>query len=150
LEWSHAVAPGTAIKYFLGDDSTATNTSVVDALSGAVTDGTCAVISVSFGLCGVPGSFYTSTVAGIVNQAQSQGQTIIISAGDQGAAGIEFSVNQCVTASTPNVNELASNPLITSVGGTSLSTPFNAMGMISGYTSERVWDDPMDGIANGG
>jgi len=150
LEWSHAVAPGAATKYFLGDESNSTNTGVVDALGAAVTDGACAAISVSFGLCGLPASFYTSTVANIVNQAQSQGQTIMMSAGDQGAAGIVFSVNQCVTATTANVNELASNPLITSVGGTSLSAPFNAAGVITGYTSERVWDDPNDGIPDGG
>jgi subtilase family serine protease len=91
-------------------------------------------------------------VASIVNQAQSQGQAIMVSAGDQGAAGVVFSNNQCVTASTANVNELASNPLITSVGGTSLNAPFNAAGVITGYTSERVWDDPNDGmsIARGG
>jgi subtilase family serine protease len=150
LEWSHAVAPGAATKYFLGDENNATNTAVVDALNAAVTDGSCAVISVSFGLCGLGSSFYTSTVANIVNQAQSQGQAIMMSAGDQGAAGLVFSVNQCVTATTANVNELASNPLITSVGGTSLNAPFNAAGVITGYTSERVWDDPNDSIPGGG
>jgi subtilase family serine protease len=150
LEWSHAVAPGAATKYFLGNESSSTNGGIVDALSAAVTDGSCAVISISFGLCGEPGGFYTSTVATIVNQAQSQGQAIMISAGDQGAAGLVFSVNQCVTATTANVNELASNPLITSVGGTSLNAPFDAAGVITGYTSERVWDDPNDGIPGGG
>ncbi|MBV8140213.1 MAG: S8/S53 family peptidase, partial [Deltaproteobacteria bacterium] len=148
LEWSHAVAPGAATKYFLGNEGTATNGGIVDALNAAVLDGSCAVISVSFGLCGVPGGFYTSTVADIVTQAQSQGQAIVVSAGDQGAAGLVLSGNKCVTAMTANVNELASNPLITSVGGTSLNAPFNAAGVITGYTSERVWDDPNDGIAS--
>jgi subtilase family serine protease len=144
LEWSHAVAPGAATKYFLGNESSSTNGGIVDALSSAVTDGSCAVISISFGLCGEPGGFYTSTVATIVNQAQSQGQAIMVAAGDQGVAGIVLSDNQCVTATTPNVSELASNPLITSVGGTSLNAPFDAAGVITGYTSERVWDDPND------
>ena len=152
LEWSHAVAPGASTKYFLGNEGSSTNSGIVDALGAAVTDGSCAVISISFGLCGTPAGFYTSTVANIVTQAQSQGQTIVASAGDQGAAGLALSksLNQCVTATTANVNELASNPLITSVGGTALSAPFNAAGAITGYTSERVWDDPNDGIGNGG
>ena len=150
LEWSHAVAPAAAIKYFLGNESSATNGGIVDALSAAVIDGSCAVISVSFGLCGAPGGFYTSTVANIVARAQSQGQAIVVSAGDQGAAGLVLSGNQCVTAVTANVNELASNPLITSVGGTSLNAPFNAAGVITGYTSERVWDDLNDGKAGSG
>jgi subtilase family serine protease len=147
LEWSHAVAPGAATKYFLGNESSSSaNGGIVDALNAAVTDGSCAVISISFGVCGVPGAFYTSTVANIVNQAQSQGQAIMVSAGDWGAAGLVLSGNQCVPATTANVNELASNPLITSVGGTSINAPFNVSGVITGYTSERVWDDPNDGI----
>ncbi len=149
LEWSHAVAPGAATKYFLGNESSSVNGGIVDALNAAVTDGSCAVISISFGLCGVPGAFYTSTVANIVNQAQSQGQAIMVSTGDWGAAGLVLSGNQCVPGTTANVNELASNPLITSVGGTSLNAPFNAVGVITGYTSERVWDDPNDGIPDG-
>jgi subtilase family serine protease len=72
-----------------------------------------------------------------------------VASGDWGAAGLVLSGNQCVPANTTNVNELASNPLITSVGGTSLSAPFNAAGVIGEYTSERVWDDPNDGIPNG-
>jgi subtilase family serine protease len=141
LEWSHAVAPRAATKYFLGDPINV----LVDALTAAVNDGTCAVINVSFGLCGEPDGFYTSTVASIVNQAQIQGQAIMVAAGDQGAAGIVSNGIQCMPATTAHVNELASNPLITSVGGTSLNDPFNAAGVITGYTSERVWDDPNDG-----
>jgi subtilase family serine protease len=151
LEWSHAVAPGAATKYFLGNESSSANGGIVEALNAAVTDGSCAVISISFSLCGVPGEFYTSTLANTVNQAQSQGQVIVVSGGDWGAAGLVLSGNQCVPATTANVNELASNPLITSVGGTSFSAcTFNGAGVITGYPSERVWDDPNDGIASFG
>jgi len=97
LEWSHAIAPGAATKYFLGYEGLSANGGIIDALSAAVTDGSCAVISISFGMCGASSSFYTSTVGNIVNQAQSQGQAIMVSAGDWGAAGLVLdpSLYQC-------------------------------------------------------
>jgi len=148
LEWSHAVAPGAAIKYFLGNGSSSTNGPIVDGIQGAVTNGACGVISVSFSLCGGSSSFYTTTIGNIVTQAQIQGQTILVSAGDDGAAGAVFNGASCVTGTTKNVNELASNPLITSVGGTA----FNA-GSFTSHTTERAWndtDDPNGSFAGGG
>jgi subtilase family serine protease len=152
LEWSHAVAPGAATKYFLGDEKNSTNGSVVDALHAAVIDGACGVISISFSLCGSAGGFFTSTINAFVQQAQTQGQTILVAAGDDGAAGQVFSNGSCVTGTSANVNELASNPLITSVGGTSFdSSSFSGPGgTIVAHTTERTWDDPNDGIAKGG
>ena len=148
LEWSHAVAPGAAIKYFLGNGSSSTNGPIVDGIQGAVTNGACGVISVSFSLCGGSSSFYTTTIGNIITQAQIQGQTILVSAGDDGAAGAVFNGASCVTGTTKNVNELASNPLITSVGGTA----FNA-GSFTSHTTERAWndtDDPNGSFAGGG
>ncbi len=147
LEWSHAVAPAATIKYFLGNPNVQTpNGPIVDALQAAVTDGTCGVISVSFSICGGTKTFFTSTVGNIVNQAQTQGQTILVASGDDGAAGLIFNVNTgCVTGTSRNVNELASNPLITSIGGTSFdASAFNGSGNVTTYTSERTWNDPED------
>ncbi|HTR63025.1 MAG TPA: S53 family peptidase, partial [Candidatus Binataceae bacterium] len=146
LEWSHAVAPGAAQKYFLGNGSTAVDGAIVDALQAAVNDGACPVITVSFALCGGGSSYYTSTVGNIVAQAQVQGQSIVVAAGDWGAAGVVFNGTTCAVATSPNVNELASNPLITSVGGTSFDrTAFNgAAGTIAAHTTERAWNDSDD------
>jgi hypothetical protein len=52
---------------------------VIDAILKAVTDNTCDVISVSFGLCGLPASYFTGTVSPIYQKAAAQGQTIFIS-----------------------------------------------------------------------
>lgn len=148
LEWSHSVAPGAAIKYFLGNSSSSTNGPIVDAIQGAVTNGACGVISVSFSLCGGSSSFYTTTIGNIITQAQIQGQTILVSAGDDGAAGAVFNGASCVAGTTKNVNELASNPFIASVGGTA----FNA-GSFTSHTTERAWndsDDPNGSFAGGG
>ncbi|MGO9603203.1 MAG: protease pro-enzyme activation domain-containing protein [Candidatus Binataceae bacterium] len=155
LEWSHAVAPNAAIKYFL-DDNTDPFPSV-DALHAAVTDGSCPVISSSIFFCpsaATPSAEYTQTINNIVQQAQAQGQAILWAAGDQGVAGDVFdaSTNSCAPGTSPNVDETASIPLVISVGGTSFNaSAFNGPnGTITAYTTERVWDDPNDGIPSGG
>ena len=155
LEWSHAVAPGAATKYFLGDDAhSSVNGSIVDGLRAAVRDNTCAVVSISFSLCGGSRTFYTSTVDSIAKRAAAQGQTIFVASGDWGAAGLVLdpTSNQCVPGTSRNVNELASDPIITSVGGTSFAPTFDGSGNDVGYAlnGERVWDDPNDGISQGG
>ena len=156
LEWSHAVAPNAAIRYYLGNGGNSVNGPIVDAIKAAVNDSAlCGVISVSFSSCGGSQSFYTSTIGGIVTQAIAQGQTILFSAGDQGAAGIIFNGSSCVFGTSPNVNEMASNPSVTSVGGTSFdATAFNGPnGTITSHTTERTWndsDDPAGAKLNGG
>jgi subtilase family serine protease len=153
LEWSHAVAPGALIKYFL--ENTVSDPPGVDSLQAAVTDNSCAVISSSISFCAgpsTPASVYTVTINNIVQQAQTQGQTIFFAAGDDGAAGQVLGPSACEVGTSPHVDEFASNPLITSVGGTSFdASAFDAAGNITSHSAtERVWDDPNDGISNGG
>jgi len=147
LEWSHAVAPGAAIKYFL--ENSVSDPPGVDSLHAAVADNSCAVISSSISFCAgtsTPSSVYTVTINNIVQQAQAQGQTILFASGDQGAAGEVLGPFGCEVSTSPHVDEFASNPLITSVGGTSFDTSaFDAAGNITSHSAtERVWDDPND------
>jgi len=62
IEWAHAVAPGTAIYVYIGNPATATIDPLVDALQKAVTDNKCGAISISYGFCGTPNSFFTGTL----------------------------------------------------------------------------------------
>ncbi len=152
LEWSHAVASGTATRFYLGNNNTASaNGSIVDAIQKAVTDNTCGVISVSFDLCGASPSFYTGTVSPIYAQAASQGQSIFVSSGDEGAAGLVFNSiqNQCVAATSRNVNELGADPNVTSVGGTEFIPNFDANGNNVGNVPESAWNDG-SGASGGG
>ncbi len=158
LEWSHAVAPEAAIKFFIGTGANGGDP-IADALQGAISDGSCPVISISFGTCGDPSSFYTSTIGTLVNQAQAQGQAVFVASGDQGAAGLVFDNNSgtCQEGTSRNVNELAANPLITSVGGTAFSfSAFNGSGKVTGHATERTWNDtddpdgPISGAGAGG
>ena len=65
LEWSHAVAPGAASRFYLGNDATAQVDAIVDATGAAVSEGRCSAISISFGFCGEPASFYSVTLDSI-------------------------------------------------------------------------------------
>ena len=147
IEWAHAVAPGAPIRVYVGNDGNARVEPIVDAINRAVTDNACGAISVSFSLCGDPMAFYTVTVAQILAQAASQGQTIFISSGDQGAAGLSFSAKkrECVVANTPNVNELSASPLVLSVGGTQFTPSYDDSGNVDSSSPESAWNNPPPG-----
>ena len=146
LEWSHAVAPGATTRFYLGNGNTSSaNGPIVDGIQKAVKDNTCGVISVSFGLCGGDSTFYTLVVSPIYSQAATQGQSIFISSGDQGAAGIIFDGAQCVPGTSRNVNELGADPNVTSVGGTQFFANFDGAGNNVGHVAESAWDDSANG-----
>ncbi len=152
VEWAHAVAPGAPIKVYLGDVySSSTNGPIVDAIQRVVSDGSCAAVSVSFGLCGAPAAFYQS-MASTFAQAASQGQSVFISSGDYGAAGDVFDVanGSCVPGNTPNVSELSADPNVTSVGGTQFTPIFNSSGNDQSWVAENVWNQSGQGASGGG
>jgi subtilase family serine protease len=160
LQWSHASAPGAAQRFYLGNGAkSSTNGPILDAIQKAVNDNLCQVISVSFGMCGEPNTFFTGTVTPIYVKAAAQGQSIFISSGDQGSAGIVFDPVQrkCVPATTANVNELGADPNVTSVGGTSILDPNYDLStppfVNVGHVAEDVWNDEFflgSGGATGG
>jgi len=143
LQWSHVAAPGASIVYHLGGD-------LISDIAGAVNDNSCGVISISYGLCGVSASYMTSVVDPIFSQAAAQGQSVFVSSGDQGAAGIGLNANgaACVVNNTRSVNEMSADPNVTSVGGTEF-TPVYSGGSDQGYAIERVWNDG-SGATGGG
>jgi len=151
IEWAHAVAPGAAVNVYIGNSATATIDPLVDALARAVKDNTCGAISVSYGFCGASNSFYNSTLDSIFVQAAAQGQSIFISSGDQGAAGLVLNGagTACIVGTTPNVNEMAADPNVTGVGGTQFTPNFDPSGNDLGSTAESVWDDS-SGASGGG
>jgi subtilase family serine protease len=146
LEWSHAVAPNAPITFYVG-------VALEDAIGAAVSDpARCGVISISFGYCGEPVSFYQNTLDPMFAQAASQGQSVMVAAGDDGAAGLVYSpaAGGCVVGDSRGVSELAADPNVTAVGGTSFAPTYNSKGMDVGQVSEGVWNDPEDGKSTGG
>ena len=136
LEWSHAAAPGAAQRYYLASGS------ITDAISKAVSDNACGTISVSFSLCGSSSSTFTS-LNSVFAQAAAQGQSVFVSSGDDGAAGVVLNSagTACVVGSSRNVNEMSASPNVTAVGGTQFTPTYNSAGADTGKVPESVWDE---------
>jgi subtilase family serine protease len=133
IEWAHAVAPGAVIWVYISGDLTS-------AINQAISDNRCGVISISFSFCGASSGFYQNLDSSF-SKAVAQGQSVFVSSGDQGAAGLTFNGSVCVTATTGNVNEMAASPNATAVGGTQFTPTYDANGNVSGVVPESTWND---------
>lgn len=153
LEWSGAVARNAAILFI-------TSTNVDDAISYAIDNNVAPVLSTSYGLCEQELS-HTEELSdeSLYQQANAEGITVTSASGDAGAADCDtqYPANQGLA-----VDEPASLPYVTGVGGTTLNegsgTYWNATNGASGgsaisYIPEVVWNDssPAAGLdASGG
>jgi subtilase family serine protease len=157
LEYSHTFAPGAAVNVYLSDPATFGGNVIeatVDALDTAVSDNSCSSLSISIESCGFPNSYYTGALHTTYINAAMQGQTVFVAEGDQGAAEYQFdpTTDTCAVGTTSrNVNELASDPNITSIGGTQF-TPDYKNGNDVGFVAESVWNEGVlaSGIGSGG
>jgi len=151
LEWSGAVAPMATIDVVISASTLTTDG--VDLSSAYIVDNNLApVMSVSFGQCEqnmglVENAFYNS----LWQQAAAQGISVIVSSGDNGAAGCDIPTNSAASG-PPAVNGLASTPFNTAVGGTQFQengndavfwNATNTTGSVSarGYIPEAVWNE---------
>jgi len=147
IEYSHMMAPGAPISVYIADpsaDLSQSITATVDALNTAVNDGTCSAISISIETCGQPPSFFTGALHTTYAKAAAQGQTVFVAEGDEGAAEYDYdpTMMKCVVGTSRNVNELASDPDVTSIGGTQFKPDYNSQGADVGFVPESVWDEP--------
>jgi len=149
VNYAHAVAPGSSIRMYLGNQKNTRSSAILDAIHAAVTEknSPCSAISISFSFCGGSKGFYR-TQNGFFAQAASQGQSVFIATGDDGAAGLKLNHKGCVTGTSRNVNEIGASPNVTAIGGTEFTADFSG-GDDVGSVSESVWND-MDGAAGGG
>jgi hypothetical protein len=164
LEWSGAVAPGANLVYI---NSTNAFYSLTWGIQNRVTVNSVStlipIFSISYGLCEANQSSSTLiAMEAALQQAVSQGQTVIAAAGDNGAADCDYSTsNSTVTVSTHGlaVDYPASSAYVTAIGGTEFNegtttgatTYWNAnvTGSSSGdivssarsYIPEMVWND---------
>jgi subtilase family serine protease len=109
-----------------GDDPFAV--ALLASLTSMADDDTAKIISISYGTDEViQGNDQLAAEGQVFTQLAAQGQTVVVSAGDNGAYGrLGFSLN---------VEDPASQPLVTSVGGTTLFTRQNEV-----YAAEEVWN----------
>lgn len=145
-QYGHAAAPGAPIVAYIGNEFVAESEgsdAILDALSRAVSDNSCAVISISFSFCGEPASLFTGTIDPLMAEAASHNVGVYVSSGDQGSAAIVFSAKAggCVIGKVRGVNELAADPNATGVGGTSFSPKYTKAGADVGNVKEKVWHD---------
>ncbi len=141
IQWAHAAAPGAALVYHYGSD-------LVDSISHAVSDNACGAINISFALCGPSQALVTGTLHSIFLQAAAQGQSVFVSSGDDGSAGLAASNDVCIDSFVRSVNEMSADPNVTSVGGTEF-TPRILSGNNVGNVPEEAWDDA-SGATGGG
>lgn len=155
LEYASGTAPGATVLFIytgLGQ-----NNGVFDALMYAITSNQAQILTLSYGGCeSQNGSYASSTLEPVLAQASSQGQTVMVSSGDTGAASCEPSSNNTTTAKGGlSVSYPASSPNVTAVGGTQLnsgtepstsnqywsSTNNSSKGSAVGYMPETSWND---------
>jgi subtilase family serine protease len=163
IEWAGAVARKAQIIYIHSDS--AQGSGVFDALNYAITNNTAPVISISYGDCEpnfAPGDL--TTLAGWLQQANAQGQTVVGPAGDDGAADCDY-VTSTRTSATSAIHGFAvdipsSFPYVTSVGGTTFNegsatywntgTNNNSVyGSVLSYIPETAWNDTLADIGGG-
>jgi hypothetical protein len=122
VEWSGAVAKNASIILVyagLTSGETCSNRqfSAFDALQYAIDQNIAPIISNSYGNCeSAVGSTFAQTMRGWVQQANTQGQTVVSAVGDSGAADCDFQVTTATQGIA--VDMPAAIPEVTGTGGT--------------------------------
>jgi len=143
IEWSGGVAPDATIEFVYDKD-------VFDALDDAIEQNVAPVVSISYGICETGNGAQIDTMQGWLEQANAQGQTVIASSGDAGAADCDSSGSANASHGLA-VDFPASSPNVTGVGGTEFNDPDGSVYWSSGndsgngsalsYIPEIVWND---------
>jgi subtilase family serine protease len=177
VEWSGGVAKNATITFIypglLSGESCVNRTyGAFDALQYAVDHNVGRVISSSYGNCeSALGLLNVQTIQGWAQQANTQGQTIVSSSGDSGAADCDFQVTSATQGFAVDIP--AAIPEVTGAGGTEFSSdsPTNTTNNPPGanppywaaagsntdtlssaleYIPEKSWNDTTADLANGG
>lgn len=132
IEGIISLAPEASIDVFQAPN---TDAGVIDDYTGMVDDPSINVVSTSWGLCEVESDSPTISAEGtLFEQAATEGQSVFAAAGDDGSTG-------CMEHSL-GVDDPSSQPYVTSVGGTSMTS-------ITGPV-QTVWNDSDVNVGAGG
>lgn len=133
------LAPSASILVYQGPN---TNSGAYDTYLRIVTDDAAKVISTSWGLCEAQeGSSAAAAENTLFQEAAVQGQSIFAAAGDTGSQDCTDSARMPLSGLA--VDDPASQPYVTGVGGTELSA-------IGPPPTQSVWNDGSSGGAGGG
>lgn len=167
LEYSNAIAPGATIDFVYTGSNT--NYGVFDALQYAVDNQTtypASIISTSYGECEPAlGSQEYVVLNAILEQAASQGQTVIAAAGDDGSTdcNTEYSTSDTADNEQLAVDFPGSSQYVTAMGGTEFPVADIAPGSAyfatesttdtissaKSYIPEQVWNDDAGDVSLG-
>jgi hypothetical protein len=162
LEYTSGSAPGAQVQFiYTGCTATASpgplssagvcsNDGVLTALSYAITNNVAPILSLSYGGCesGLA-TVASTTLEPLLEQANAQGQTLLVSSGDSGAAACD-KAGSPVAVHGLTVQYPSSSNYVTAVGGTQLNsdssgdwsnTNNSALGSANGYMPETTWND---------
>jgi subtilase family serine protease len=133
VEWSGAVATGATINFvYVGNNQ---NYDVFDSIQYAIDNDLGQIISTSYGAC--EAQFSSSDITTFqtwFEQANTQGQTVVAAAGDNGVADCETTgkngtvVNGDQATQGLAVDYPGSSPYVTSIGGTEFLADVSAPG----------------------
>ncbi|MFF0011972.1 protease pro-enzyme activation domain-containing protein [Streptomyces sp. NPDC005374] len=134
------LVPGASIIDYQGPDAeSATDQNVIDVYQRMVTDDQAQVISTSWGECESLESSATANAENTVfAEAAAQGQSVVAASGDDGSSDCY----QATGSTAKAVDDPASQPYVTGVGGTTMTT--------SGSTSTQTTWGNADGGTGGG
>lgn len=162
LEYAGAVAPGAAINFvYVGNNS---NDSVFDALQYVVDNRSASIINISYGACETEiSSSDFFALENVMEQAASQGQSVIAAAGDTGSTACYGNKGASLAQQEVlSVNYPASSDYVTALGGTEFPSadvaPSNTtywqsasgsdlIGSALSYIPEQVWNDDSATVA---
>jgi hypothetical protein len=176
VEWSGGVAKNASITLVYpglvsGDTCSARSFGAFDALQYAIDQNVAPVISNSYGNCEANiGLANAQTIQGWVQQANAQGQTVVSSTGDSGAADCDFQSTSATQGFAVDIP--GAIPEVTGMGGTEFNgdaagivtngnasaTPYwsgtsggtDTISSALSYIPEMGWNDSAFDIANGG
>lgn len=150
VQWAGAVARDADVVFVYTGGSS--NSNVFDALHYAIVNNVAPVISVSYGNCEANNGGTITTTENWFKQANAQGQTIVASSGDSGAADCDTAGSKTAVGGLA-VDYPAASPEVTGVGGTEFSeggstaywapqnTKQDIIASALSYIPEVVWND---------
>jgi subtilase family serine protease len=138
IEEAAALAPGAAIEVYQGNDN---GSGPIDVYQQMADDDTASIITTSWGICETDPGGSPDSEQPIFEQMAAQGQTVIAASGDSGSSDCANNPDG-YTSTTLAVDDPSSQPLVTGVGGLTVSS--------TSPLDETVWNDGVSGGAGGG
>ena len=114
IEEAGALAPGATLRVYQSANNT---TDPIDLYARIADDDVASVVSTSWGDCEIDPAGAVQVEQTIFEQMAAQGQTVIAAAGDAGSSDCNG-----IVSNAPAVDDPASQPLVTGVGGLNVAS----------------------------